>query len=285
MRYAISAKTHGVLGATLIAIATPVHAGIDGGAINGIDGGATAGIDGGAVHGIDGGAIAGIDGGAILGIDGGATAGIDGGATAGIDGGAILGIDGGAAAGIDGGAILGIDGGAAAGIDGGAILGIDGGAAAGIDGGANLGIDGGAAAGIDGGAILAGPVEAIDIANGVFESLGQTVLASNEMLRDMRVGDFVTVEGTVMGPGWLFADEVTVTDISYVPGATEVYVSGMLTSIDNGAGKARMGGLTVDYTPSLASTEAPSGAMWSFRGTRPVSDGLMISELSSKFTQ
>jgi hypothetical protein len=208
----------------------------------GIDGGAVAGIDGGAVLGIDGGAVAGIDGGAVLGIDGGAVAGIDGGAVAGIDGGAALGIDGGAVAGIDGGAALGIDGGAVAGIDGGAVLGIDGGAVAGIDGGAVLGIDGGAVAG---------------------------------------VGDFVSVAGSVVAPGWLYADDVSVSTELYVPGATEVLVTGWMSSVDSAQGTAQIGSLTIDYTSSLGSADAPSGAIWSFAGIRPVAQGIMLSDRSA----
>jgi hypothetical protein len=304
MRYAKSAKVLVALGATLVAATSPVLAnvsfsstggidggaingidggainGIDGGAINGIDGGAINGIDGGAINGIDGGAINGIDGGAINGIDGGAINGIDGGAINGIDGGAINGIDGGAIAGIDGGAINGIDGGAINGIDGGAINGIDGGAINGIDGGAINGIDGGAINGIDGGAILAGPISSIDTLNGVFESLGQVVVASQHMLSRMNVGDFVTVEGSVMAPGWLYADAVAVSAIRYVPGSTEVFVSGMLTSINAQNGTARMGNLTIDYTPSLGGSVAPSGLMWSFRGIQPGFDGVMISDQS-----
>ncbi|MBT8081173.1 MAG: hypothetical protein KJO56_01970 [Gammaproteobacteria bacterium] len=171
------------------------------------------------------------------------------------------------------------------GIDGGASAGIDGGATAGIDGGAILGIDGGATAGIDGGAILAGPVDAIDLGNGVFHSLGQAVLTSHEVLSQMRVGDFVEVSGSVVSAGWLYADEVAISNIDYVPGATEVFVSGMLSGVDFAAGTARLGGLTIDYTPSLALGAAPSSAMWSFQGTRPASEGLMISRTSHAIAQ
>ena len=239
MRKARGAIVCATLGATLIAIATPlsVQAGISGGDILGISGGDAQGISGGDLQGISGGDILGISGGDILGISGGDVEGISGGDVYGISGGDVL------------------------------------------------GISGGDVEGISGGDVLAGPVEAIDRATGVFQSLGQSVLASDDMLRDMRVGDFVTVEGTVMGPGWLFADAVVVTDVSYVPGATEVFVSGMLTSVDLAAGRARLGNLTIDYTSSLAITSAPSGAMWSFHGVRPVADGLMISDLSNGLTR
>ena len=195
--------------------------------------------------------------------------------------GAAHGISGGDALGISGGDSLGISGGDALGISGGDAQGISGGDALGISGGDALGISGGDALGIDAQNILAGPVEAIDIGNRVFHSLGQIVMASDEMLSDIRVGDFVTVEGSVVSDGWLYADAVVISEINYVPGATEVFVAGMLSSIDVASGTARLGNLTIDYTPSLATGNAPSSAMWSFRGTRPAENGLMISELSN----
>lgn len=196
---------------------------------------------------------------------------------AGISGGDIQGISGGDALGISGGDLLGISGGD--------VAGISGGDSQGISGGDVVGISGGDVAGISGGDVLAGPVEAIDLANGTFVSLGQVVMTSGRELRNLRVGDFVAVEGSVMGPGWLYADAVTVTDIDYVPGATEVFVSGMLSEIDSAAGTARIGKLTIDYTPSLARAQAPSSAMWTFRGTQPAVTGLMISEISGTFEQ
>ncbi|HKJ19910.1 MAG TPA: hypothetical protein VJ993_04550, partial [Woeseiaceae bacterium] len=102
---------------------------------------------------------------------------------------------------------------------------------------------------------------------------------------DVRVGDFVVVEGSVMGAGFLYADSVSISEVEYVPGATEVFVTGLLTEIDQSRGIARLGDLTIDYTPSLGAGQAPSDVMWSFRGIRPVATGLMISELSNRFAQ
>ena len=110
--------------------------------------------------------------------------------------------------------------------------------------------------------------------------MGQIVMASQSMLSGMRVGDFVTVEGSVIASGWLYADKITVSADRYVPGSTEVFVSGMLSSINLLKGTARMGGLTIDYTASLGSSTAPTGLMWSFRGTQPGMQGVMISDWS-----
>jgi hypothetical protein len=90
-------------------------------------------------------------------------------------------------------------------------LGISGGDVAGISGGDVFGISGGDVAGISGGdRVLAGPIDAIDQVNGIFESMGQVVMASQSMLSTMRVGDFVEVGGSVISSGWYYADTVSV---------------------------------------------------------------------------
>jgi hypothetical protein len=105
-------------------------------------------------------------------------------------------------------------------------------------------------------------------------------MASQNMLAGMSIGDFVSVAGSVVSPGWLYADDVSISADRYVPGATEVFVTGMLSSVDLASGTARMGGLTIDYTSSLGGSDAPSGAMWSFGGTRPAARGVMLSDRS-----
>ena len=186
-------------------------------------------------------------------------------------------------AGIDGSGVSGIDGSGANGIDGSGGYGIDGSGGYGIDGSGGNGIDGSGGNGIDSADVLAGPVDAIDRSNGVFHSLGQVVMASDETLNSLQVGDFVNVQGSIVSEGWLYADTVDVAAIDYVPGATEVFVAGMLSQVDNANGTARLGGLTIDYTPSLAVGSSPSDATWSFRGTRPATNGPMVSEFSNDF--
>ena len=108
--------------------------------------------------------------------------------------------------------------------------------------------------------------------------MGQVVRASQGMLSGIKFGDFVSVEGSVVSSGVLYADQVSVSDAAYVPGATEVFVSGLLTSVDKAAGTARIGGLTIDYTASLGDSDAPSKQMWSFSGIRPSKASVMISD-------
>ena len=107
--------------------------------------------------------------------------------------------------------------------------------------------------------------------------MGQVVLASQSMLASVQVGDFVEVGGSVISSGWYYADSVSVSSVRYVPGDTGVFVSGMMSSINPMNGTARMGDLTIDYTASLGGSDAPSGDMWSFHGTRPAQDGMLIS--------
>ena len=192
----------------------------------------------------------------------------------------VQGIDSNGVAGIDSNGIQGIDSNGVFGIDSNGVAGIDSNGVFGIDSNGVAGIDSNGIQGIDSNGVLAGPVERIDIVNGVFHSMGQVVMASKSMLTAMRVGDFVTVDGSVVSPGWLYADAISVSDITYVAGATKVFVSGMLSAIDVANGTARMGGLTIDYTASLANGIAPSGSMWSFAGTRPQSGGVLVSDRS-----
>ncbi len=253
MRMARGAGAQVALGATLIVITSlaTASAAEPTSRLNGISGGDVAGISGGDVLGISGGDVTGISGGDVLGISGGDVTGIS--------GGDVLGISGGDVAGISGGDVLGISGGDVTGISGGDVTGISGGDTR----------------------LLSGPVDSIDSTNGVFESMGQIVMASQGMLAGMSVGDYVSVAGSVVSPGWLYADQVTVSTERYVPGATEVFVTGMLSSVDLARGTAQMGSLTIDYTSSLGSGFAPSSAMWSFSGTIPAVRGIMLSDKSS----
>ena len=236
-----SAKATFALGATLIVFCAP----------------ATASVAGSSVQGIDSNGINGIDSNGIFGIDSNGAQGIDSNGALGIDSNGAFGIDSNGALGIDSNGIFGID-------------------SNGIQ-----GIDSNGVQALSANQLLAGPVDSIDRTNGVFESMGQVVMASQDMLVNMEVGDYVAVEGTVISSGWYYADAVDVSNELYVPGSSEVFVSGMLSSVDAANGTAQMGDLTIDYTSSLGSSSAPSSTTWSFRGTRPARDGVMISDRSS----
>jgi hypothetical protein len=109
--------------------------------------------------------------------------------------------------------------------------------------------------------------------------MGQTVLASQAMLSEMAVGDLVTVDGSVMGAGWIYADAVEVSRETYVPGATPVYVTGLMSDIDQSIGRARVGALEVDYTATLSAGAVPAATFYRFYGIQPEGEGVLISDL------
>lgn len=145
------------------------------------------------------------------------------------------------------------------------------------------GINAGDVTGINGGdvPVLAGPVDSIDPINRVFVAVGQTVMASQDMLSGLRVGDFVTVNGSVVSSGWLYADSISVATAMYVPGATAVFVTGIPSEINLALGQAKIGALTIDYTAALSGGAIPSGLSLSFRGIQPVDGGLFVSDAVS----
>jgi hypothetical protein len=109
--------------------------------------------------------------------------------------------------------------------------------------------------------VLAGPVDSIDQINGV--------------------GDFVSVNGSVVSSGWLYADSVSVASSMYVPGATAVFVMGIPSKIDRVLAQAQIGELTIDYTAAMSGGAIPSGFSLSFSGIQPVSRGLLVSDAVS----
>jgi hypothetical protein len=92
----------------------------------------------------------------------------------------------------------------------------------------------------------------------------------------LQIGTVVRVAGTIIGPGHIYADRVSVSDEQYVPGATEIFVTGIPTAVDTARGRAVIGGLEVDYTASLAGGYPSAGQVWTFRGTQPNVRGLMV---------
>jgi len=67
--------------------------------------------------------------------------------------------------------------------------------------------------------------------------------------------------------------------MSYVPGASEVFVTGIPSSVDYRTGRAKIGNLTVDYTSSLGSGRFQGiGAAVTVIGIQPASGGVMLSD-------
>ena len=81
------------------------------------------------------------------------------------------------------------------------------------------------------------------------------------------------------GAGRIDAFEVFVSPHTYIPGATEVFVTGIPSSINYSLGTARIGDLKVDYTSSLGGSEfGGMGAAITVIGTQPAFGGTMLGE-------
>ncbi|MDH3806547.1 MAG: hypothetical protein OEU90_13890, partial [Gammaproteobacteria bacterium] len=129
------------------------------------------------------------------------------------------------------------------------------------------------------GQLLAGPVQSIDRENGTFVSIGQTVVFAGQDLGTLRVGDFVSVSGSISGAGRIDATEVLVSPETYVSGSTIVFVTGIPSSIDFSLGTVRIGELTVDYTPSLSGARFDGiGAAITVIGIQPALGGSMLGD-------
>ena len=134
--------------------------------------------------------------------------------------------------------------------------------------------------------ILLGPVSTIDSSAGTVGILGQTVqLLQNTRFgessaNELSVGNLVEVSGLVIDKGKVIATEVRLVAKVYVPGANQVYVSGLVESIDTRTGKISVGGLEVDYTSLLGSQSLDSvqpGDYVQISGTQPSYDGSLLS--------
>jgi hypothetical protein len=126
--------------------------------------------------------------------------------------------------------------------------------------------------------VLSAPVDSIDAINGLFEAAGQKIMASQEMLSGLSVGDFVSVDGSVVAPGWLYADTLSVSTDTYIPGVHEVYVEGMPNSVDASVGQMKVGNLLIDFNAVLSNGPIPTGHSFSFRGIQPVSQGVLLTD-------
>jgi hypothetical protein len=122
-------------------------------------------------------------------------------------------------------------------------------------------------------------VHSIDLEAGTFVSVGQTVSFAARGLESLRVGDYVTVVGSIAGAGLISADYVERSPQVYVPGATRIFVTGIPSSVDQFSGFAQIGDLKVDYTPSLGRSSFDGiGAAITVFGTQPAFGGVMLSD-------
>lgn len=111
---------------------------------------------------------------------------------------------------------------------------------------------------------LRGPVDAIDIPNGRFTVLGQTVLAEDSTayggsvmgLGGLRPGDLVQVHGLpgVMG-------KLRATRVERLAAPATAVISGLVESLDTGARTLRIGATTVRYGDAVFDALAPASSL------------------------
>jgi hypothetical protein len=139
---------------------------------------------------------------------------------------------------------------------------------------------------------ILGSVQKIDVGSNVLivagqqVSIGKDTLVSynglsvtdrNASLNMIQVGDMLAVHGSLDEP----AEAIQRLSTSYVPGATLIFVSGRVMSVKASVGVAKVGGLTVDFTPAMAAakfTSVESGEVIEALGTQPVAGGALIAE-------
>ncbi len=127
--------------------------------------------------------------------------------------------------------------------------------------------------------MLAGPIDSVNLTEGTFMAVGQTISFAVDGIAAMQVGDYVTVYGELAGAGQVDATAVDVSSSMYVPGVSEVFVTGIPSSIDYTLGTVQIGQLEVDYTPSLGgNTFGGVGAAVTVIGTQPALGGTMLGD-------
>ena len=142
--------------------------------------------------------------------------------------------------------------------------------------------------------LVVGPVESIDVSQGVLQVLGQTVRLTSQTR--VYVGSLAnsahatrttqrairTVDAGQMVAVWSSdgnaASVILISRERSVPGSTQVYVSGKVTSVDPLRGVATVGGTTIDLTSTLyrGPLEVSVGDALQVLGTQPLPNGVVL---------
>ena len=105
----------------------------------------------------------------------------------------------------------------------------------------------------NGNLLLRGPIEKIDTGSSRIQVLGQWLPVTPSQFAASKVGQFIAVYGTLTSAGkYVISALLHIDSIRYVPGATNVFIKGVVTSSDQNSGLLRIGGLSVDYTAALS---------------------------------
>ena len=132
--------------------------------------------------------------------------------------------------------------------------------------------------------VLVGPVTKLDSANQPIEVMGQSIrfaldqpITTNQFVTEQRVA----VTGKFSQDGSITADGIEDLGNFQADGGSEVLITGVITSTTSNLGRATVGKIQVDYTPTLwnASTFIPVGLLVEFRGIGFASNNLVVASL------
>jgi hypothetical protein len=129
--------------------------------------------------------------------------------------------------------------------------------------------------------MLVGPVDAVDFKAGSLQSLGQVIHLPSSKGSPLRIrpGSVVEVRGRLSGPGEIQATSVLMVSKTYVAGAQNVLVRGLVTSVRADVGQLTIGKLVVDYTGALYSLDPASvsvGSQFLAGGIQPLVQGVFV---------
>src|ERR1700761_9600943 len=112
--------------------------------------------------------------------------------------------------------------------------------------------------------LMRGPVDDVDLKTSQLHILGQWILVRGVSTEQL-MGHVVSVEGEIgEGGSYVVSAIEDLNAVQYVPGATSVFLSGVVTSLNRDAGILTIGGTTVNFAGalhSLASNEVSVGSV------------------------
>ena len=118
--------------------------------------------------------------------------------------------------------------------------------------------------------LLRGPVNQVDSAGSRIFILGQWISVPATQMGGNLLGKVVAVYGSITPRGSYSASLVAeLGSMTYVSGATQVFIKGVISSINSAYGTAHVGLLSVDYTAALANLNAQdltNGTIVAFSG-------------------
>ena len=123
--------------------------------------------------------------------------------------------------------------------------------------------------------LIVGPIESINSTQTAAIILGQKVLLGRN--DGLTVGNTVAVYGETFPDGSIAASKIQSGGL-YVPGATPVFISGVVQQSQPSIGRVVVDGLTVDLTSLMShgSVSPALGSKLDINGTQPVSHGVIV---------